>query len=127
MRYIVSLAFLGLCVGPAMAQSSDKPASEAYVCKNEIYIDGSQVEATRTVRVVYPDDGEHVCELLYGKPTEGQPETAQWWAEGEENINYCSNRADSFINRLAGFGWTCEADEERTAGVWSSEGLQAGE
>lgn len=75
----------------------------------------TQGELVRTVRIVYPEGGENVCEVLYGKPTEGWDddqegdERVRWSAEHSKD--YCEPRAMEFIDKLTSrLGWTCERE-----------------
>lgn len=60
----------------------------------------------RTIEVVYSDPGQPVpCEVIYDKSGEGSIETL-WRANAE--ANYCEAQAAGLIERLTGFGWSCE-------------------
>ena len=70
-------------------------------------------DLARSVEVVYSSPGQAVpCEVLYRKATEGTLETL-WRATNE--AGYCEARADEFIKRLEGWGWTCDAAAEPSA------------
>lgn len=61
----------------------------------------------RTVEVVYSDPGQAVpCEVLYEKPMEDGQHTL-WRAQNEEG--YCESKAEAFVDKLAGMGWSCGA------------------
>lgn len=98
------LALAMLCSSISTAYAQDAPEPTFHVC--------NQGELERHVKVVYPTEGDRVCEVRYAKPTEGGDETAQWWAETPDNIDYCARQAADFIERLTNLGWTCEAREE---------------
>lgn len=75
----------------------------------------TQGELVRTVRVQYPQGGANVCEVMYGKPTEGWDdgqdgdERVRWSAEHSKD--YCEPKAMAFIEKLTSrLGWTCERD-----------------
>lgn len=57
----------------------------------------------RSVAVVYTTPGQVVpCEVIYNK--EGSSETL-WRAQNE--AGYCEAQADSFADKLRGWGWDC--------------------
>lgn len=103
------LALSTLCLTFAAAHAQDAPTPEFHVC--------TQADLERHVKVVYPTEGDRVCEVRYAKPTEGGGETAQWWASTPDNIGYCAQQATDFLERLANLGWSCEMrDEEPSEG-----------
>lgn len=106
MRAAAILFILVFGSSVAFAQSAER-TPEYYEC--------TQADLMRTVRVVYPESGENVCEVLYAKPTEGVEETAQWWASAEANIGYCSRQAKEFLDRLGNLGWSCETRDPEEA------------
>ena len=61
----------------------------------------------RTVELRYQNPGEAVpCEIGYSKQSEGFDDQVLWRAEHE--AGYCEARFDEFVDRLRGFGWSCE-------------------
>jgi hypothetical protein len=61
---------------------------------------------TRTVEVVYSSPPAQVpCEVIYSKPNEGETQTSLWNAQVEPG--YCEVRAQGFVEKLEGLGWSC--------------------
>jgi hypothetical protein len=61
---------------------------------------------TRKVEVVYSSPPAQVpCEVIYSKPNEGETRTSLWNAQIEPG--YCEARAQSFVEKLEGLGWSC--------------------
>lgn len=86
MKTISALIMMGLASG-ALANN--------YTCTNG----GNE----RSVAVVYTTPGQVVpCEVVYTK--EGSSETL-WRAQNE--AGYCEAQADSFADKLRGWGWDC--------------------
>ena len=72
-------------------------ANKVTVCEHE--------GAVREIHVVYEVEGQTVpCTVNYVKNSGTQ---ALWRAENNEG--YCEEKADAFIAKQEGWGWTCEA------------------
>lgn len=64
----------------------------------------------RTVELRYENPGEAVpCEIGYSKPSEEKGEQVLWRAENE--AGYCEARFEEFVDKLRGFGWTCDEND----------------
>jgi hypothetical protein len=75
---------------------------------------------TRSIEIVYSDPGHPVpCEVIYDKSAEGAGQHSLWRADSE--AGYCEARAAAFVDKLRGFGWTCDA----AAGAPAAEALPA--
>ncbi len=65
----------------------------------------------RTVELSYETAGQPVpCEVRYAKRSEGFGWQVLWRAEHE--AGYCEARFDEFVDKLAGFGWSCSAGSD---------------
>jgi len=61
---------------------------------------------TRSVEVVYANPPAQIpCEVIYAKPDEGETQTRLWNAQIEPG--YCETRAQGFVEKLEGLGWSC--------------------
>ena len=74
----------------------------------------------RTVELRYENPGNAVpCEVRYAKPTEGFGEQVLWRAERE--AGYCEARFGEFVDKLRGFGWSCNEATADAADDWTEE------
>ena len=82
---------------PAMVAKGSAEARET-ICKN-----GAMV---RRVKLDFVEGSS--CQVSYLKETEepGGAEKVLWNAKQEPN--YCQDKAQGFIDKLKGMGWTCE-------------------
>ena len=82
---------------PAMVAKGTTESRET-VCKN-----GAMV---RRVKLGFVEG--NTCQVSYMKETEepGGSEKVLWNAKQEPN--YCQDKAQGFIDKLKGMGWTCE-------------------
>jgi hypothetical protein len=63
-------------------------------------------EISRTIEVVYSDPGQPLpCEVIYSKSEQSSIEVL-WRADNE--ADYCEVKASQLIEKLTGFGWTCD-------------------
>ena len=63
-------------------------------------------EISRTIEVVYSDPGQPLpCEVIYSKSERSSIEVL-WRADNE--ADYCEVKASELIEKLTGFGWTCD-------------------
>ena len=76
------------------SSSSADGSDITYVCTH----DGN----TRTIRVIYPDDGPNACEVTYEKSTGTQ---TLWNARNDSS--YCEGKAVDFVAKQEGWGWQC--------------------
>ena len=78
---------------------------------------------TRSVEVVYANPpAQTPCEVIYAKPDEGEIRTSLWNAQVEPG--YCEVRAQGFVEKLEGLGWSCSgtlAGGEPAAATQGSE------
>ena len=74
--------------------SSPDGSDITYVCTH----DGN----TRTIRVIYPDEGPNACEVTYEKSTGTQ---TLWNASNDSS--YCEGKAVDFVAKQEGWGWQC--------------------
>lgn len=79
---------------PATAGSSSDGTDITYVCTHN----GS----VRTIKVVYPNEGPNVCEVIYEKSTGTQ---TLWSASND--ASYCEDKAIEFVSKQEGWGWQC--------------------
>lgn len=76
----------------------------------------------RKVEVAYADNERKVpCQVRYYK--EGQAEPRVLWS-AESDSSYCTEKAQSFLEQLKGWGWNCAGDET-AAKAASGEGAPA--
>ena len=89
------LLTLTTCTGAAMAQEG------GYQC--------TQGKLVRRVMINYDRPNEPVpCEVVYSKPTEGNPDQILWAAINE--AGYCEFKANAFRDQLQSRGWSCSGD-----------------
>ena len=95
-RHVIALLALAVpCV--AIAQDAGK-----YQCTNG--------DLVRRVEI-FTEPGMTVpCEVHYFKDTEAPGETQVLWSAQAE-AGYCEIKAEEFISKLKGWGWSCDADE----------------
>ena len=87
---------VGLLAGTAVAD-------ETYICTH-----GTQ---ERIITIIYQDQEAKIpCEVQYQK--EGVTETL-WSAQGQ--VGYCEEKAQAFVEKQRGWGWSCEAAGEAMA------------
>lgn len=99
-RHAVLLVALALpCI--AHAQSSD-----SYQCTMNGMI--------RRVEIAREGAGPVPCEVAYYKDSEAPGERQVLWNAANE-AGYCEAQAQSFVARLEGFGWQCDAADEAAA------------
>ena len=75
---------------------------------------------TRRVEVAYTNGEAVPCEVRYYKESEGQSEPQVLWSAQNET-GYCESKAQDFVAKLQGLGWTCtdtgtSGSAERPAG-----------
>ena len=100
---------VGLLAGTAVAD-------ETYICTK-----GSQ---ERIITIVYEDQEAKIpCEVQYQK--EGVTETL-WNAQNQ--VGYCEEKTQAFLEKQRGWGWSCEASGEAMAeeGMMQQEPTQEG-
>lgn len=77
-------------------------------------------EFSRRIEVVYVDPGQAVpCEVIYDKSGEGSIETL-WRADNKPG--YCEAQAAGLVEKLAGMGWSCGSEPDRS-GATESPGV----
>ena len=79
---------------PATTDSSSDGSDLTWVCTH----DGS----TRTIKVVYHDEGPKVCEVIYEKSSG----TQNLWNVNNDKT-YCEDKAIEFVTKQEGWGWSC--------------------
>ena len=109
-QFVTPLIAATTMFGPAMAAAQDAPR---YECRN-----GS---LERRVEVKYETAVTVPCEVHYTKDIEA-PGDAQvlWRALNEEG--YCEAKAQEFVTKLEGWGWTCGTAEAADPAPAASEG-----
>ena len=96
---LVAVAFAGPVSAREAAAGSWNPST--VVCKNG--------EMKRQVRITYEDSGSGSgCEVHYDKPSENPGVDRVLWSASRQP-DYCQKKAASFIKKLEGWGWACEA------------------
>lgn len=81
----------------AAADSASNSDNKVSVCKH-----GSQV---RTITLVYNDEAsENICQVDYEKSSGVQ---TLWTAITDKD--YCMEKAEAFVQKQEGWGWTCSA------------------
>lgn len=81
-------------------------------------------DKVRMVEVVQDPNATPVCEVWYEKPSEGVPRQRLWSADNE--LGYCAPKADSFLAKLDGWGWTCSPVGDDTASTDPAEAAMTG-
>jgi hypothetical protein len=79
---------------PAASDSASDGSDLTWVCTH----DGS----TRTIKVIYHDEGPKVCEVTYEKASGTQ---SLWNANNDRT--YCEDKAIEFVTKQEGWGWSC--------------------
>ena len=75
----------------------------------------SHSDLVRRVEVVYTNPGSELpCEVHYYKDTEAPGGSQILWSASNE-IRYCETKAAEFIDKLRGWGWTCDASDAAPA------------
>ncbi len=82
---------------PCLAVAQEAPS---YVCTNG--------DLTRRVEVIYETGVTVPCEVHYFKDTEAPGESQVLWRALNE-AGYCEAQAESFVGKLRGWGWDCNA------------------
>ena len=59
----------------------------------------------REVDIMQPESSPVPCEVVYKKLTEGVEDQVLWNAQNDGS--YCEAKANEFIAKLEGWGWTC--------------------
>ena len=86
--------------------------ADAYICRHH--------EAVREIEVVYDSPGQTVpCRVVYRK---AEGERTLWSASAQ--TGYCEEKAQTFVDKQRGWGWSCElAVEDDAPEDASSEAL----
>lgn len=85
----------------ALSFSSAAFANEVYTCTHA----GQQ----RVINVVYVNEGQLVpCQVTYDK---GAGAKVLWSAQYQ--AGYCEEKAEAFVEKQKGWGWTCEKQEKQ--------------
>jgi hypothetical protein len=79
---------------PSVSDSASDHSDRTWVCTHN----GS----TRTIKVVYHDEGPKVCEVIYEKSSGTQ---SLWNANNDKT--YCEDKAIEFVTKQEGWGWSC--------------------
>lgn len=98
-------------IAPAFAQ--DAKTLEATVIENKAATSGfaatvcSRGKNKRVVSLSSTDSQRKVpCEVHYRKETE-QPRHDQVLFKAEHDLAYCETKAQAFVEKLSGMGWSC--------------------
>ena len=59
----------------------------------------------REIHIERGTTGAVPCQVVYKKLTEGAEDQVLWSAENEEG--YCEQKANEFVAKQEGWGWTC--------------------
>ena len=87
-----------IMVGGLMVLGGEVAVAKSVTC--------TMASLERTVELRYETPGDALpCEVRYAKPTEGTDEQVLWRAERE--AGYCEARFGEFVDKLRGFGWSC--------------------
>ncbi len=76
----------------------------------------------RKIEVVYPDDEEIACEVLYTKYGKVK---VLWSALSD--TNYCQQKASAFIEKQQGWGWKCDSQIEGTDDAQTEPAIEESE
>jgi hypothetical protein len=71
---------------------------------------------TRVIEVVYKTENAVPCEVRYAKSNSSK---VLWSANNAEN--YCEEKANAFIEKQKGWGWSCEVAANEMSTMASSE------
>lgn len=106
MRYLI------LAVGGLVVLGGELAMAKSVTC--------TMASLERTVELRYETPGDAVpCEVRYAKPTEGIDEQVLWRAERE--AGYCEARFGEFVDKLRGFGWSCNETTADATDDWTDE------
>jgi len=83
------------------ATTDDSSSSTSY--GNDIIYTCTYDGSVRTIRVLYHEEGQKVCEVTYEKSTGTQ---SLWSANSDES--YCADKAAEFVAKQQGWGWDCK-------------------
>lgn len=67
----------------------------------------------REIHIQYDASSQVPCSVVYKKLTEGVEDQILWRAKND--ANYCALKAQAFVDKQVGWGWTCVetiADDE---------------
>ncbi len=92
-----------------LAQAGAQEASTLYHCQ----MNGAE----RTVELRENPGGSPACEVWYDKSREGAGRSLLWSANND--AGYCREQAAAFLDKLAGWGWSCS---EQSAAIEETEG-----
>jgi len=97
------------------AQLSDTQVPEVSNTDESFIADDHQFQCqlsgeSRVVEVDYADQGGLPCTVYYQK----QGETQELW-KAKNQIDYCAQKAQSFIAKLESYGWICELAQPDSA------------
>ncbi|MEM9749955.1 MAG: hypothetical protein AAF869_03295 [Pseudomonadota bacterium] len=87
---LIACAIFG-AAGPSAA------AGVQYTCANG--------DVVRAVEIQEPGSSGLACEVIYRKPTEGEPERSIWRAS--QDTGFCRDKAVELIALLTASGWNC--------------------
>lgn len=59
----------------------------------------------RKIEVVYPENGDKICEVQYTKDDDMQ---VLWSANADKD--FCTEKAIGLVEKQQGWGWSCESD-----------------
>ncbi len=95
-----------LCLSvSALFLSSFVAADEVYACQHN--------GLERTIKVVYENaDSQIPCQVVYEKDSGTQ---TLWSSQNE--VGYCENKAEDFVEKQRGWGWDCTKLEAPLAAV----------
>ena len=96
-QHTATLATLFLALG--MMQASAQETATLYNCEMNGIIRGVELRENPT--------GQPVCEVWYDKSQEGAGRSLLWTASND--AAYCRDQAMAFLDKLAGWGWSCSA------------------
>ena len=84
-------------VTAAQAEPEESLSERIFSCTNH--------SVTRTIKILYPSGAALPCRVTYDKTQEGGELQILWQATTEEG--YCEEKAETFVNKLQGWGWAC--------------------
>lgn len=83
-------------------KTSEDGSAQAYVCEYQQHV--------RRVEVQYESPQQELpCEVHYKKKTEKPGHDQVLWS-ANNSASYCENKARSFVDKLEGWGWTCNGN-----------------
>ncbi len=99
--HAVKLGVAALAVSGAWAVPAQAADQTVYQC--------TMGELTRIVEVLREPGGNPVCEVWYAKPQESATRQRLWSAANDPA--YCDAQAEAFVEKLRGWGWSCQIQQ----------------